>query len=305
MDIFISTTTFGVYSREPLQELRDHGLRYTLNQFRRKLSPEEIGAILKDKHFVGLIAGTETLNAKILSAAQSLRVISRVGVGLDTIDLDAARKRNITIYNTPAVLTDAVAELTIGLMLCCLRKIVSHDRRMHNAVWQKEMGVLLKRKTVGVIGLGNIGKRVAHLAKAFGAHVIFYDKKKIRNKLYKQVRLNTLLKDADIISLHCTSSNQIISKEHIARMKKGVCIINTSRGGLIDENALYKGLKTGQIRSAGLDVFNDEPYTGKLTQLDNVVLTPHIGSYAKEARIEMEKQAVLNLIKGLKKVGLL
>ncbi len=305
MNVFISTTTFGVYSKAPLKELRKYGIRHFLNPFKRKLSEHEIKSILKKKNYTGLIAGTEALNAKVLSFAPSLRVISRVGVGLDNIDLKRAAKQNIKIYNTPDVLTDVVAELSLGLMLCCLRKISSHDARMHKGMWQKEMGTLLKGRTLGIIGLGRIGKRVAQLAKAFGADIIFYDKKPLRNSQYKSVKLNTLLKNSDIISLHCATGDQIISKSQISMMRKGVCIINTSRGTIINENALYNGLKSGKVGSAGLDVFNDEPYSGKLTKVQNVVLTSHIGSYAKEARVQMEMQAVNNLIKGLKKAGLL
>jgi D-3-phosphoglycerate dehydrogenase len=176
---------------------------------------------------------------------------------------------------------------------------------MHNKTWKKEMGLLFKGKILGIVGFGKIGKRVAQLAKAFGAKVIFCDKRTMRRGSTTQVSLDKLLRVSDIISLHVSSKEELINKDKIFRMKEGVILINTSRGHVVSEDALYEALSSGRISSAGLDVYCKEPYNGKLLELNNVVCIPHVGSYAKEARVAMEIEAAENLIKGLKEEGLL
>lgn len=302
MKIFISTTTFAKYSKEPLNILKRHGLDYSMNPCGRKLKEAEIGDILGKNSYAGLIAGTEPLTRKVLKTAGSLKAISRVGVGLDNVDLEAAKKQSIKVRNTPSVLIDSVAELTIGLILCCLRRIASGDRNIRKNVWKKEMGLLFKGKTLGIIGFGRIGKRVAQMAKVFGLKILFYDIKRLKLKTCEQVSLNRLLKESDIISIHSSAKDLLISEKEISKMKKGTVLINTSRGTAVDEQGLYKALKTGKISVAAMDVFNSEPYSGKLRELENVVLTPHVGSYAREARIMMEIEAVKNLIKDLKTI---
>ncbi|MDP2939758.1 MAG: phosphoglycerate dehydrogenase [Candidatus Omnitrophota bacterium] len=304
MKVFISASTFAQLSKEPLKLLKDKRLEFKLNPFKRRLSEQEICLFLKDDNYVGLIAGTEQITKKVLCNANSLKVISRVGVGLDNIDLKTTKKFKIKIFNTPDVLTDSVAELTMGLILCALRRISLMDRNMKRKIWNKEMGFLLKDKILGIIGFGKIGKKVSRLAKAFGSKVIYYDLKRFKpNKSAEKVTFSNLLKNSNIISIHCSGKNRIISNNEINKMKQGVILINTSRGTAIDENALNKGLATGRVSFAALDVFNSEPYRGRLSSLNNVILTPHVGSYAKEARIRIEIEAVNNLLKGLNLIG--
>ena len=300
MKIFISTTSFAGPSKEPLRLLKEEGIDCESNPYKRKLTETEISGILESSSYEGLIAGTEPLTKKVLENAKSLKVISRLGAGLDNVDLDAAGKLNIKVYNTPDVLIDSAAELTIGLILSCLRRLVSMDRNMRKKIWKKEMGSLFKGKTLGIIGFGRIGKRVAQLTDVFGTKIIFYDVRTIETKAFKQVPLDKLLKESDIISIHSSAKEELISKKEISKMRKGVILVNTSRGPAINEESLYQGLSSGKIAYAALDVHSSEPYSGKLTDLGNVILTPHIGSYAKEARIEMEMEAVRNLLEGLK-----
>jgi D-3-phosphoglycerate dehydrogenase len=301
--VFISTTNFGKFDSQPLSILKRNKIVLVFNSLSRKLTEQEIGRFLAEGLYVGLIAGTEPITKPVLAKAKSLKVISRVGVGMDNIDLSVAKKLHIKVYNTPNVLIDSVAELTIGLILNALRKISLMDGNMRNKVWNKEMGLLFKGKTLGIIGFGKIGRRVALLAKAFGADVIFYDIRPIKSKIAKQVTFAKLIKEADIISIHSSGTGRLITKDEIRNMKEGVVLVNTSRGGAIDEKALYDALKSGKIASVAMDVFNNEPYSGKLVELENCILTPHIGSYAKESRIQMEIEAVNNLIKGLGKAG--
>jgi len=300
MKVFISTSTFAEYNQEPLIRLRKKGIAFDFNPHKRRLSEDEITGFLKKGSYVGLLAGTEPLTERALESGKALRVVSRIGVGLDNLDLRAAKKLKIKVFNTPDVLTDSVAELTIGLVLSCLRKIALMDRKIRLKVWSKEMGLLLRDKTLGLIGFGRIGRRVAELAKVFGAKVIFHDQMPIRSSIAKRVSLDVLLKNCDIISVHASSKDCLINAKEIKKMRQGVILINTSRGSAIDENSLLQGLKSGKIAFAGLDVFEQEPYYGALVDLNNVVLTPHVGSYAKEARVKMELAAVENLLRGLK-----
>ncbi|MEI7998546.1 MAG: phosphoglycerate dehydrogenase [Candidatus Omnitrophota bacterium] len=298
--VFIATTTFGNDDPTILSLLIKEGVEYTLNPFERRLNETEIKDVLSKGIYDGLLAGLEPLTKDVLFQAKGLKVISRVGVGLDNVDQSAAGARNILIFNTPGVLTDAVAELTLGLMLAALRKVSFLDRKMHTGQWEKVSGALLKGKLVGLIGFGHIGQRVATLVKAFGAEVLFFDVCKTNSLDAQQVELEQLIRTADIISLHSSGKECLIEANEISQMKQGVIIVNTARGILIDEGALAQGLSSGKVGCAALDVFTQEPYQGPLLKFDNVIMTPHIGSSAKEARIMMEKMAVENLLKGLK-----
>lgn len=299
--VFISTTTFAEFSKVPLVLLEKQGIGYELSDLGRKLTEDEISDFLSRGNFTGLLAGTEPLSAKVLENAPALKVISRVGAGMDNVDMEAAKKRNIKVMNTPLCLIDSVAELTLGLILSSLRRITLMNAQLHNGIWKKEMGFLLKGKTLGIVGFGKIGGQVAKIAKCFQAKVLLYDVRKIKSRGFKQVSLNKIMEDSDIITFHTSSKEKLIAAKEISMMKQGVLLVNTSRGTVIDEDSLYEGLKSGKIGFAALDVYENEPYTGRLKELDNVILTPHIGSYAKEARIEMENESVKNLIKALKK----
>jgi D-3-phosphoglycerate dehydrogenase len=298
--VFVSTTTFAEEDPSILESLARAGVVVTMNPHRRRLSEREITEILVRGGYDGLLAGLEPLTKNVLAKAKSIQVISRVGVGLENVDQDAAHKQGIKVFNTPDVLTDAVAELTIGFILSALRKIALSDRNMRQGKWKKEMGALLKGKTLGIVGFGHIGERVAKLTMAFGARIIFCDVRKLTKTKAKQVAFPKLIESADIISLHSSGQDCLIRDKEVKALKQGVIIVNTARGGLIDEKALLKGLSSGKIACAALDVFEQEPYNGELCKNDNVILTPHIGSYAREARMMMEKMAADNLIKGLK-----
>ncbi len=298
--IFIATSSFGDGDPSVFKVLKKTGCTHVLNPHRRKLNEGEITGILQEGGYQGLLAGLEPLNSRVFAAVPQLKVISRVGVGLDNVDQKAARSAGIKVYNTPGVLTDAVAELALGLMLDALRKISLQDRRMRAGQWEKHTGGLLKGKVVGIAGFGSIGRRVAQLVQAFGASVIFTDVRKITLPGAKQVVFASLLRSADVISLHSSGTGCLIGDAEIKKLRPGVILVNTARGGLIEEEALFKGLSSGRIACAALDVFTEEPYAGKLLMADNVILTPHIGSYAREARVLMEMMAVENLINGLK-----
>jgi D-3-phosphoglycerate dehydrogenase len=304
MNILISTSSFAEYDKSILDDIPEE-FNVILNPYKKTLNESEIGELLVQYEVNGLIAGVETLTMEVLTAANTLKVISRCGAGLDNVDLKAAAKLGIKVFNTPDAPTNAVAELTLGLILNCLRKISFSDRGIRKGTWRKTMGNLLQGRVVGIIGFGRIGKTVGNLVRAFGAEVIYNDLVKDSEFDWARcVKLDELLRSADIISLHLPlvdTSDYFINAEKISLMKEGAILINTSRGRLVDEDALYDALESGKLASAGFDVFEKEPYSGKLAEVDNAVLTCHIGSYATESRILMERQAVENLLKGLSK----
>jgi D-3-phosphoglycerate dehydrogenase len=297
--VFISTTSFAKDDIRPMELLKEAGLEVYTNPHDRKLLEDEMIKYLSDIDF--LIAGTEPLTQQVLESAKKLKIISRCGVGMDNIDMKAAAQLGIKVYNTPYGPTLSVAELTVGLVLDLLRRVTMMDRDIRSGIWEKRMGNLLNSKKVGIIGFGNIGQKVAELLTPFGCKIKYYD---IRTKNLggkaERLELDELLKITDIISIHISSKEQMIGEKEIKLMKKGAWLINTSRGGVVDENALYQALKDGHLSGAALDVFEQEPYMGPLKELENAILTPHIGSYAKEGRIEMEMQAVKNLLDGIK-----
>jgi len=301
MKIAITTTSFGKYDRLPLECLEKEKVEYILNPFGRKLTKEEIIDLAKGVK--GIIAGTEPLDSCALNNLPWLKVISRCGVGTDNVDLEAAQRLGIKVYNTPYGPTLPVAELTVGLILDLLRRITQMDRELRGRTWKKRMGNLLHGKKIGIVGFGRIGQKVAELLLPFGVEISYFDSCKVSCKSpCSPQKLKTLLAWADIISLHLSPMKEtgpIITEQEIQLMKRGAWLVNVARGGVVDEEALYDALKEGHLAGAALDAFDKEPYKGALCTLENVILTPHIGSYALEARVAMEKQAVENLIQGL------
>jgi D-3-phosphoglycerate dehydrogenase len=296
--IAITTTTFGEYDKEPLNLLNRNGFQVVPNPYGRKLKKDEVLALCKDA--VGIIAGTEILDADIMETLVKLKVVSRCGTGIDNVALVDADRIGIKVYNTPDAPTSAVAELTVGLMINLLRKVSRMNKELKMGQWKKRMGNLLCEKRIGIKGFGRIGKKVAELLKPFGCEIAYADPFVEDGLLgLQRMSLKDLLCWADIVTIHVGVHEKLMGEKEFQCMKEGALIINTSRGGVVDEIILYEYLRNGHLSGAALDVFDVEPYTGPLRELDNVILTPHIGSYAKEARVEMERLAVENLLKGL------
>ncbi len=303
--IVITTSSFGKEDGEALGLLRSRGLTVVLNPHGRALQQSEILDLCKDS--IGIIAGTEKLEADTLerlsrpaNAHNSLKVISRCGTGLDNVDLQAAQRLGIKVFNTPDAPTLAVAELTVGLILDLMRKVSRMDRAIRRGLWEKQMGNLLNGKSVGIIGFGRIGRKVAALLQAFECAIMYCDISDTASDASTyRASMPELLEKSDIISIHVSSKKQLLGRNELRMMKNGSWLINVARGGVVDEDALREALDCGHLSGAALDVFNQEPYAGPLTELENVILTPHIGSYAKEGRIAMELEAAENLLKGL------
>ncbi len=311
MKVLATTSSFAQQDPAPKAALIGAGLQIVENPFKRKLTELEVINLLSEHAPVGLFAGVEPLTAKVLEASAShLKVISRCGIGLDTVDLDAAKRLGIKVFNTPDAPSQAVAELAIGLMLAVLRRIAEGDAAIRRGDWKPMMGRLLGSRTVGVVGLGRIGARVAKLASAFGSPVLVYEPRADAPvpEGAKRASLDDLIKNSDIVTVHVPMSPEnknLLSAARINTMKPGAILINASRGGLVDEAALLQALKDKRLSGAGLDTFEDEPYKGPLKDLTQVVLTPHMGSAAEECRSRMEREAADNLITGLRALGVI
>ncbi len=306
--ILTTTSSFGTSDSAPIEEMQRLNLNVVTNPLGRKLTEKEVQALLEEHQPIGMVAGVEPLTESVLQSASALKVISRCGIGMDSVDLAAAKKLGITVMNTPDAPTIPVAELTMGMILGLLRQIHITDACIREGRWERPMGNLLYGKTVGIIGCGRIGSRLARNLQGFDCTVIGTDIASPKNTDIHLVDLNQLLVASDIISLHLPYSAQthhFINSERLALMKKGSFLINAARGDLVDEVALLKCLNKRHLAGAALDCFEQEPYQGPLRKLKNVLLTAHIGSYAREGRILMETQAVWNLIQGLKKQGII
>ena len=272
--------------------LEKNGLKVT---YEPEITTEQIAEKIGNFQVV-VVRGRTKLSRELIEKADKCKIIARVGVGLDNIDQEAAKEKNIRVINAVEGATTAVAELVIGLMLSMAREIPRADREIRNGNWIKKelMGSELKGKYLGIIGLGNIGKRLGRLTRALNMNIIGYDVVPIDEEFSKEVGLmkadlDTLLSSADYVSLHVPlldSTHHMINAEKLKLMKNTARIINTSRGGVIDEEALYNSLKEGNIAGAALDVFEVEPATGnRLTTLPNFIATPHMGAQTKEAQL--------------------
>lgn len=301
MKVLISTSSFAKYDHTPLEILDRNNITYILNPHGRTLKPDEIIELAKDCD--AIIAGTEQLTKEVLEKLVCLKMISRCGVGMDNVDIDACQFLGIGLKNTPNAVTSAVAELTIGLILNASRNICTMNNAVRAGEWNKIMGNLVAGKKIGIIGLGRIGKRLAQLLNPFNVKIFAYDPYQdddwaAQNNV-EYINIEELMKQSDIITLHVPYSKEnhhFIDLEKLEMMKKGAYLINVARGGLIDEGALFDKVNDGHLGGAALDVFENEPYSGKLVELEKVLLTPHVGSYAMEARIQMELAATNNLV---------
>jgi D-3-phosphoglycerate dehydrogenase / 2-oxoglutarate reductase len=271
--------------------LQKNGLKIT---YEPEITPDQIKEKISNFDIVVVRSRTKITKEMIDSATQC-KIIARVGVGLDNIDVDAAKAKNIRVINAVEGAMNAVAELVLGLMLSMAREIPRADREIRNGKWLKKelMGVELSGKYLGIVGLGNIGKRLAKLARGLNMNIIGFDVIPIADDFARDVGLikadiDTLLSSADFVSFHVPfteTTHHLVNAKRLATMKKTAYVINTSRGEIIDEDALYDALKEGKIAGAALDVFEKEPAVGnKLTTLPNVVCTPHIGAQTKEAQ---------------------
>jgi|SRR3989344_488274 len=304
--VLITTSSFEVANNPALQALQNAGIEVQVNPYGRRLSENEVGELLTED-IRGMVAGVEPLTRAVLAKAKGLKVISRCGIGLDSVDLAAAKEFGIKVCNTPGAPVTAVAELTVALILDLLRRVTQADRIIRLGQWKQVMGNLLAFQKVGIIGYGRIGRRVGELLRAFGSTIFVHDRLSVDIPDYaSRCGLEKLLHESDIVTLHVPfepGPHHLIGREELSSMKPGAFLVNTARGGLVDEHALHDALTSGHLAGAAIDTYESEPYKGPLNQLVQVVLTAHMGSYARESRIQMEQEAAQNLLTELTAAG--
>ncbi len=298
--VLVADHRFLAGDTTPLDHLTASGLTVVRNPHGRRLSTEELLAL--GGGCLGVIAGSEHYTDDVLARLPRLRCISRIGVGTDNIDLAAARRRGVTICTTPDAPTQAVAEFTVGVMLALIRGITRMDHAVHAGRWEPYLGRQIDSLRVGLIGLGRIGRAVAGLLRGWGCDLCGSDIAPAETWAQaagvRLMPLEELLPTADLISLHLPhtpATHHLINARTIGLMKPGALLVNTARGGLIDEDALHAALVAGRLGGAALDVFDGEPYRGSLASLEGVLLTSHAASHTAEARQRMEREAVENL----------
>ena len=301
--VLITTVPFGQKAQAPLGQLRAAGLEYVINPLGRRLSESELSGLIPP--FGALIAGTEPITAAVMDKAPHVKLIARVGIGLDSVDLPEARRRGIAVTYTPEAPAPAVAELTLGVILSLLRGIHQADRRLRAGTWSRVMGRRLAGLTVGVIGVGRVGRRLIRLLRGFsGVNVLANDIEPDRvfgqSRGVSWVDKEILFRESDIVTVHVPltpETHRLVGREELGAMRPTALLINTARGGIVDEIALASALREHQIAGAAVDVYESEPYAGELTSLENCLLTCHMGSMSEDCRAQMEQEAVDDVVR--------
>ena len=309
--VLITTIPFGDPEPRPLEMLEKAGIEYSINPFNRKITEDDLKNIISD--YDGLIAGTETISKEVIDLAPRLKIIARVGVGTDGVDLNYAKSKDIKVTYTPDAPGPAIAELAIGFMYSLLRSTHISNLEIRNGKWNRSIGRSFSDMTIGVIGAGRVGSKVIELISKIGCKNLLvsdiYHNDALKEKYqFEWASKQKIFSEADIITFHVpltADAKGMVKKEELLSMKKDVFIINTARGGIVDENALYEVMLSGHIAGAAIDVFDQEPYSGPLININRCLLTPHIGSASRECRAKMELESVQEIIRFFKNEQLL
>ncbi len=305
MKVLITTVPFGDKSHIPIGLLEGAEVEYLINPLNKKLTEGELIEMVKD--FDIIIAGTEPITKKVINSVPNLKMISRVGIGLDSVDLLETKKQGISVSYTPDAPAPAVSELTIGLMLTLLRSVQVSNMEMHSGKWHRFFGRRLAEVTIGIIGIGRIGVGVLQHLKGFGSPKILVNDINPNFELNKKFNIEwadkeTIYQQADIVSIHTPLTVQtkgMITKKQLLSMKEDAIIINTARGGIINEQDLYDVMQEGRLSGAAIDVFDFEPYNGNLRKIQRCILTAHMGSMSVDCRTRMEIEATEEVVRFL------
>lgn len=310
--ILVTSTSYGMYDPSLRSDLESQVSEVVFNETGRPLKEEEL--ISKIVGIDGMIAGLDVINERVIDAADRLKVIARYGVGLDRVDLEAAKSKGIVVTNTPGANATSVAELTVGLILALMRSIPFANQETKAGRWPRLRGSTLGGKTVGLLGLGSIGCRVAQLLSGFECRVIGYDpnvtKSEVEDAGVTWLEHEDVVQQSDVLTLHLPalpSTENMIDSGLIGRMKMGAYLVNTARSELIDETALLHALEDGKLSGVALDSFRSEPPPPDhpLLQMENVIATPHTGSHTEDAANNMGKMALqdcLSVLRGAQPV---
>ena len=291
MKVVVGASSFSDSSDKAINRLLEKGIEVVKNPYKRKMTEEEIIEHLSGAD--GLLAGLEPLNESVFKQSPQLKAIARIGIGMDNVDIRAAEKYGIRVSNTPDGPTEAVAEMTLAALLTLSHQFILSNDDIHNGIWKKRMGKSIREMIVLVIGYGHIGKRVTEQLRGMGAKVMIYDK---YNMDASDCSLEEGLRIADVITLHANGIDEILGVHQLAMLKRDAIILNSARGQLVNEDALFQALQEERIGGYWGDALWQEPYSGKITTCKNALLTPHICTYTKECRESMEIQAVENLL---------
>ena len=301
----ITTVPFADRNRLPLEQLESAGIEYRINPLGRRLTEPELAEMAADADV--LIAGTEPITERVMERAPRLKLVSRVGIGLDNVDLLAAERRGIQVCYTPDAPAPAVAELTVALMLSLLRSVHVANLQMHNGTWRRHFGRRIAEVTVGVIGAGRIGARVLRRIPAFGTPRVLVNDTNPNLKMDPHLKLewvgkDEIYRDADLITVHVpltVHTRNMIRREQLLQMKPDALLINCSRGGIVNEHDLAEVMRAGHLGGAAIDVFEHEPYSGELTGIERCLLTAHMGSMSVDCRVRMEIEATEEAVRFL------
>jgi D-3-phosphoglycerate dehydrogenase len=298
--VYVALSQFCEGDDSPRRALLDAGFSIEENRLGRRLRADELVKAVGSAD--AIIAGVEPYDAATLEAFPRLRCISRVGVGVDAIDLEAAKRLGIAVLNTPDEVAEPVAQITVGMILALARNLPEYGVTLRQGSWKRHTGFLLSEWVIGLVGFGRIGRTVERCLRPFGPKVLVSDPALKKGDLPSGVELvdfNTLLSRSDLVSLHAmraASEGPLVSTAQLNRMKRGARLVNTARGYLVDEEALLGALVSGNLAGAALDVFETEPYAGPLTKFPQVLCTPHIGTLTHASRRAMEMKAVVNVV---------
>ena len=297
--VLITNASFGMYSPEPMEMLRQAGIEVT---WIKGAAKEQILEAVGDMD--GMIVGVEPADGQVIEAGRKLKIIAKHGVGIDNIDVDAARARGIAVTNAPGVNSDAVADFTFGLMIDAARGISASDRALRAGQWPRTAGESVWGATLGIIGLGAIGRGMALRAKGFNMRVLAYDV--FWNEAFaeehgvERATLEQIYSQSDFITIHAALTDEtrnMIAMEQLRQMKPTAILVNAARGSIVNEEDLYDALREGIIRGAALDAFSVEPARDlPLFTLDNVVVTPHLGAFSKQAMTRMSMTAAEQIV---------
>ena len=301
--VLVTARIFGHLSDAGFEIFRKRGIELVHNPYRGKgLNESQLIELIGGVD--GLLTGVDQVTRTVIEKADRLKVISKFGTGVDNIDVEAASDKRIIVTNAPNVNSEAVADMTFALIFAIARRVPFAFERVRRGEWPLIVGTEVFGKTIGLIGLGQIGKRVAKRACGFGMKILAYeispDKEFLKETGVRLVSLQSLLREADVVSIHVPLTEQtrhLIGREELKMMKAFAFLINTARGGIVDEEALYEALKSNAIAGAAFDVLQYEPPKDlKLADLDNCVLTPHISPFTREAIEGAERLSAQNII---------
>lgn len=304
--VFVALQQFCEQEEAPLRLLLEAGLRVRCNRLGRRLRREEMPELLKQADAV--IAGVEPYDGELLRQLPKLRLISRCGAGTDAIDEKTAQTLHIAIRTTPEEVVEPVAQLTMAMILSLARNLPLSKIDFRNGEWKKRSGFLLSEWTIGLVGFGRIGRKVAEYLKPFGPRLLTTDPKVQPADLPAGIKwcdLPGLLRESDLVSLHVggdVKKGPLIGERELSWMKPGGFLVNTARGFLVDEKALQRSLEGGRLAGAALDVFEEEPYSGPLAAMPQVLLTPHAATLTRASRAAMELRCAQNVIDFFAKV---